>query len=144
MLSAIGLRNQTGGRHIGACSKLFRLFTLTCYNFVMMPAGSSQRSTKVSFECSRIKHRLQQSFTGVRYKATVIWDLFWTPFDERFSEIVGRLKRHQQDFNSGLLNVYTEELMIHINAMNEERMRNSEQREMFTEQREASERKALG
>jgi hypothetical protein len=36
---------------------------------------------------------------GLRYTASVIRDLFWTPFDVRFSKLLGRLHDHQQLFD---------------------------------------------
>jgi hypothetical protein len=67
----------------------------------------------------------------VRYKAAVIWDLFWTPFDERFAGILARIKQHQEDFDSSLANVYSEEMIMHFNAMDDERLQNSLQREVL-------------
>jgi hypothetical protein len=81
---------------------------------------------------------------GVRYKAAVIWDLFWTPFDERFAEILARLERHQQDFDSSLTNVYSEEMIMHFNAMDDERTKNAESREAFNNTRVVAEKQAIG
>ncbi|KAF8852440.1 hypothetical protein BDZ45DRAFT_730184 [Acephala macrosclerotiorum] len=80
---------------------------------------------------------------GLWYKATIIWDLSWTPFDERFSEILGRLKRHQQDFDAGLENVYSEELIMHFNAMDLERVKNSQHRDLLMEQQTFEQRKIM-
>jgi cell fate (sporulation/competence/biofilm development) regulator YlbF (YheA/YmcA/DUF963 family) len=70
--------------------------------------------------------------------------LFWTPFDEKFSEILGRFKRHQEEFRNLEHNVYSVELIRNFNLMQEERQKASQHREMFIEQREIAERKAIG
>jgi len=54
------------------------------------------------------------------------------------------LKRHQEDFDAGLKDVYSEELLMHFNAMDAERLKNAEQRELYSEQRLADERRIMG
>ena len=39
---------------------------------------------------------------GIRYKAVVIADLFWKPFDVRFETLLGRMRAHKSLFNSEL------------------------------------------
>ncbi|KAH9206918.1 hypothetical protein DL95DRAFT_469157 [Leptodontidium sp. 2 PMI_412] len=89
--------------------------------------------------------RIVDIFVSTRLlgNVAIIWDLSWTPFDDWFSEILGRLKRHQQDFDSGLKNVYSEELIMHFNAMDLERVKNSEQRDVLSEQREAAKKRSI-
>jgi hypothetical protein len=81
---------------------------------------------------------------GVRYKAAVIWDLFWTPFDQRFADILSRIKRHREEFDSGLTTVYSEEMMRHFNAMDEERLKNAQQWEVLLSTRVAAEKDVMG
>jgi hypothetical protein len=109
----------------------------------MMHIGCSRKSSEVS-RLPNTQFYYASTFTGVRYKAAVIWDLFWTPFDERFSEILGRLKHHKQVFEAGLRNVYSAQIIQQFNAMDWEREKNSEQREMFIQQRHDAEKKAIG
>ncbi|PVH88665.1 hypothetical protein DL98DRAFT_648024 [Cadophora sp. DSE1049] len=80
---------------------------------------------------------------GVRYKAVVIWDLFWTPFDERFSETLARLERHQQDFDSSLKVVYSREMMNHLTEMDRERQNNAEHRALHKAEHEAAASQAI-
>lgn len=80
----------------------------------------------------------------MRYKASVIWDLFWTPFDEKFSEILSHLKRHHRDFEAGIFNVYSVELIRNFNVMQEERQKAAKERDMFVQHRETVERQAIG
>lgn len=87
---------------------------------------------------------LTNRYQGVRYKAAVIWDLFWTPFDERFSEILSRMKRHRTEFDSGLRNVYSEEILRHFSAMDQEREDNAKHRLQFADQWEIVGSKAIG
>ena len=80
----------------------------------------------------------------MRYKVAVIWDLFWTLFNERFAGILTRIKQHQEDFDSGLANVYSEEMIRHFNAMDEERLQNSQQRDIFLSTRATAEKQMMG
>jgi hypothetical protein len=81
---------------------------------------------------------------GVRYKAAVIWDLFWIPFDERFADILSRIKRHREELDSGLTTVYSEEMMRHFNTMDEERLKNAQQWEVLLSTRVAAEKDVMG
>ena len=74
----------------------------------------------------------------------MIWDLFWTPFDERFSGILSRMKRHQEAFSSGLTLVYSEEIIRQFNEMDRERQLNAQYRDNFMQERQDTERKAIG
>ncbi|KAI2465209.1 hypothetical protein F4781DRAFT_38570 [Annulohypoxylon bovei var. microspora] len=50
---------------------------------------------------------------GVRYKLNVIKDLFWKPFDARFSDLLSRLDQYQEMYEPELNLADREELMGH-------------------------------
>lgn len=68
----------------------------------------------------------------------------WTPFDDRFADIIERLKRHKQDFQMTMETIFSAEMMNHFNMMDKERKRNAEHREIFNQDRMSAERKAIG
>ena len=57
---------------------------------------------------------------GVRYKLSVIKDLFWTPFDVRFSNLLGRLSKHQELYELELSLADRQELLEHYEKFDKE------------------------
>ncbi|KAM3064767.1 hypothetical protein ACMFMF_011762 [Clarireedia jacksonii] len=80
---------------------------------------------------------------GIPYKVTVIWDIFWKPFDEKFSETLDRLKLHRKTFEDAVEHVYSAQLIQQFNAMDKEREYNSWQREIIVQQRCDAEKRAI-
>jgi hypothetical protein len=66
---------------------------------------------------------------GIRYKANLIMDLMWTPFDTRFSKILGRLSKHRIMFEDGLDEVYKQEMLWHYDAVQTEIQNNATRRQ---------------
>jgi len=44
-------------------------------------------------------------------------DLFWTPFEVRFSNILARFEQHRELFETGLQEIYTEEMLHHYDTV---------------------------
>ena len=57
---------------------------------------------------------------GVRYKLSVIRDLFWTPFDVRFSSLLTRLTKHEELYELELSLADREELILHYQKFDKE------------------------
>jgi hypothetical protein len=58
--------------------------------------------------------------------------------------ILSRMKRHQEAFSSGLKFVYSEEIIRQFNEMDRERQLKAQYRDNFMQERQDTERKAIG
>ena len=57
---------------------------------------------------------------GARYKISLIKDLFWKPFDIRFSDLLERISKHQKLYDLELSLADREELMLHYEKFDKE------------------------
>ena len=57
---------------------------------------------------------------GTRYKISVIKDLFWKPFDIRFSDLLTRMVKHQELYELELSLADREELVLHYERFDKE------------------------
>jgi hypothetical protein len=64
----------------------------------------------------------------MRRRARVAMDLFWTPFDVRFSKILDRFAQHKQLYEAGLQEVYTEEMLQHYDNVDLAIQQNAQKR----------------
>ena len=77
---------------------------------------------------------------GIRHRANIILDLFWKPFDVRFSKVLARLTAHGQNFEKGLEEVYSEETLLHYTKMDKEIEANATQRQDLLAEKERVDR----
>ena len=78
------------------------------------------------------------------YKARIIRDIFWTPFDTRFSKTLERLKEHRNLFDRELDYVYNEEILSQHVKIDQEIQGNSLFRQEMEDERKERQRNALG
>ena len=77
------------------------------------------------------------------HKARIIQDLFWTPFDTRFSKTLGRLMEHRKLFERELEYVYNEEVLSQHAKIHQEILDNSLHRQEMEYERKERQRKSL-
>jgi hypothetical protein len=70
-------------------------------------------------------------------------DLFWTPFDVRFSRILERFAQHKQLYEAGLQEVYTEEMLQHYDKVDLAIQQNTLKRSEMQPDLEQKERQEL-
>jgi DNA-binding transcriptional MocR family regulator len=56
-------------------------------------------------------------------------DVFWKPFDDRFSRLLGRLKTHQTTFSNGLQEALAGSMLEHYRKLAREISRNAQHRQ---------------
>jgi len=70
-------------------------------------------------------------------------DLFWRPFEVRFSSILERFAQHRQLYEAELREVYTEEMLLHYNRADEAIQQNAVKRSRMEDEVAAREDRAL-
>ena len=80
---------------------------------------------------------------GMFYKARILQELFWTPFDRRFSEILKRLKEHSHLYERDLDFVYNEDTLRTHSKIDREIQENSNHRQKMDIEKETRKLDAL-